>query len=181
MQEIADRAGINKALLHYYFRDKEGLYQATIQSVVDDVFLKVSAPVLGSNSPKSPEEAVRLFIRSYMTVLRNNPDLVGMVLRELADGGKHLAPLTENLSKAIQQFSAKVFGSSNILLNKNAPQLMINMASMIWGTFLLRPFFSRILPQAGFALSFDDSFYEGRIESISAIILREFQHANTHP
>jgi AcrR family transcriptional regulator len=37
MQEIADRAQINKALLHYHFRDKEGLYKAAVQSIVDEV------------------------------------------------------------------------------------------------------------------------------------------------
>ena len=30
MQEIADRAGINKALLHYYFRSKENLFDACL-------------------------------------------------------------------------------------------------------------------------------------------------------
>ena len=34
MQEIADRAGINKALLHYYYRSKEKLYEMVAKAVI---------------------------------------------------------------------------------------------------------------------------------------------------
>ena len=34
MQEIADRAGINKALLHYYYRTKEKLYEAVVRVII---------------------------------------------------------------------------------------------------------------------------------------------------
>jgi len=38
MQEIADRAGINKAMLHYYFRSKDKLYVAVLESVMQHFF-----------------------------------------------------------------------------------------------------------------------------------------------
>ena len=34
MQEIADRAGINKALLHYYFRSKEKLSETVVHQTM---------------------------------------------------------------------------------------------------------------------------------------------------
>ena len=34
MQEIADEAGINKALLHYYFRSKDKLFEAIFQDAI---------------------------------------------------------------------------------------------------------------------------------------------------
>ena len=42
MQEIADRAGINKALLHYYFRSKQSLFDAVFENVVKEVIPKFS-------------------------------------------------------------------------------------------------------------------------------------------
>ena len=38
MQEIADHAGINKALLHYYFRTKEKLFEAVFREVASNLF-----------------------------------------------------------------------------------------------------------------------------------------------
>ncbi|HOI50037.1 MAG TPA: helix-turn-helix domain-containing protein, partial [Prolixibacteraceae bacterium] len=38
MQEIADEAGINKALLHYYFRSKEKLFEAILATVLKKAF-----------------------------------------------------------------------------------------------------------------------------------------------
>ena len=41
MQEIADRAGINKALLHYYFRSKEKLYQEVFSNELKHFFTSI--------------------------------------------------------------------------------------------------------------------------------------------
>ena len=38
MQEIADEAGINKALLHYYFRTKQKLFEAIFKKVFSQIF-----------------------------------------------------------------------------------------------------------------------------------------------
>jgi TetR/AcrR family transcriptional regulator len=43
MQEIADRAGINKALLHYYFRSKDQLFMAVFQVLISKMFEKIFA------------------------------------------------------------------------------------------------------------------------------------------
>ena len=56
MQDIADLAGINKALLHYYFRNKEKLFNAVFESALEKYFQQVT--VMGDTS-MSVEE--RLF------------------------------------------------------------------------------------------------------------------------
>lgn len=38
MQEIADEAGLNKALLHYYFRSKDNLFRAVFREVFQSFF-----------------------------------------------------------------------------------------------------------------------------------------------
>ena len=48
MQEIADRAGINKALLHYYYRSKEKLFDAVF-TIIAKQMLKRFAPVFDEN------------------------------------------------------------------------------------------------------------------------------------
>jgi AcrR family transcriptional regulator len=42
MQEIADLAGINKAMLHYYFRSKDMLFQAIYAKAFEDISLMMN-------------------------------------------------------------------------------------------------------------------------------------------
>src|ERR1700712_4468145 len=50
MQEIAAEAGVNQALLHYYFRSKERLSTAVFQQVARGIFPALAA-TLGSEQP----------------------------------------------------------------------------------------------------------------------------------
>ncbi|MBK9511763.1 MAG: helix-turn-helix transcriptional regulator [Cytophagaceae bacterium] len=45
MQAIADRAGINKAMLHYYFRSKDALFEKIFQEKIKLIFPKIGEDV----------------------------------------------------------------------------------------------------------------------------------------
>lgn len=84
MQEIADRAGINKALLHYYFRSKENLYRR----IFEEIFLKnISAVLSILNKELSIKEYLRTFISEYIEILRLNPRLPMFLMNEFREGG----------------------------------------------------------------------------------------------
>ena len=42
MHEIADRADINKAMLHYYFTDKDTLYEKSFEYIFTNLFIRVA-------------------------------------------------------------------------------------------------------------------------------------------
>lgn len=173
MQEIADRAGINKALLHYYFTNKEGLYRAVIQSVIEGIMEELSGFLNQAAAPLTEEDTLCGLVRVYTEILRDHPDFVGMVLRELADGGEYLSSMEEIIHPMVQRISGafKTMGKkSGNLRGMALPHLMINMMSMIWGTFFLQPMYSKIIPSAGFSLKQDAAFYESRVRSINALL-----------
>ena len=92
-----------------------------------------------------------------------------MTLRELSDGGKYLSPLMQSISPLVQQIISSVF--------KQAPgiretHLILNMMSMIWGTFLLQPMYTKILPLAGISLTLDDEYFAERVRSIVAMVVQ---------
>ena len=58
MQDIADHAGINKALLHYYYRTKDHLFNAVFEKIAGQMFKKF-APVFDENL--TLEEKIRFF------------------------------------------------------------------------------------------------------------------------
>lgn len=80
MQQIADEAGVNKALLHYYFDDKATLSAAVFQEAARSLFPRV-LQVLGSEM--SLEEKVERVVRIELDHLSKNPFLPGYILTEL--------------------------------------------------------------------------------------------------
>lgn len=80
MQEIADAAGVNKALLHYYFRSKSRLAEAVFQRVA----VKLLPPVLGVlGSDAEIEEKVERVIAIELDVLSKSPTAPAYVIGEL--------------------------------------------------------------------------------------------------
>ncbi len=80
MQEIADEAKINKALLHYYFRCKDNLFDAIFKEAFQQFLPKV-AEVMMTEKPLF--EKIEFFIDTYLTMLSNNPHLPGFVMHEI--------------------------------------------------------------------------------------------------
>lgn len=70
MSNIADRAQITTATIHYYFENKEGLYKAVLQRPVDEVQAMVSQLQLDD---LSPEEALKEIIRVAIAYEAKNP------------------------------------------------------------------------------------------------------------
>jgi TetR/AcrR family transcriptional regulator len=81
MQEIAREAGVNKALLHYYFRSKDRLAEAVFQRAARRLLPPVIA-TLGSDAPL--EEKVERVIALELENLERTPLLPGYILCEIS-------------------------------------------------------------------------------------------------
>src|SRR5687767_6426960 len=80
MQEIAAEAGVNQALLHYYFRSKERLAEAVFRRVAG----RVLPTVLGLFGSDLPIEAkVEQIVAAYIEAFTRSPFLPGYILAEL--------------------------------------------------------------------------------------------------
>lgn len=80
MQDIADRAGINKALLHYYYRSKDKLYQMVARAVMSKN-IPTLRKVLESDLPLV--EKLPLFIDKYIGVISKNHYLPLFLISEM--------------------------------------------------------------------------------------------------
>ncbi len=72
MQDIADAAGINKALLHYYFRSKEKLFETIFKEAVQGFLPRVNQ-IFESN--KTIFEKIEMFCKEYIDQIRKTPYL----------------------------------------------------------------------------------------------------------
>jgi len=84
MQEIADEAAINKAMLHYYFRSKDQLYEAVFDYVFRRFMESFSAAL---QETATFEEMLRLFISAYIDKVRSNRRAVRLMVNEQLAGG----------------------------------------------------------------------------------------------
>ena len=80
MQEIADEAGINKSMLHYYFRSKDKLFLEVFRSSVQE-FKGGLYPILDQEGPW--EESVRNLCGYYMDFMSRNPELPLFLINEM--------------------------------------------------------------------------------------------------
>ena len=80
MQEIAKEAGVNQALLHYYFRSKEQLSAAVFEQMASRLFPAIIQTLAAD---ASLHEKIERLIALYHENLGRNPFLPGYVLSEL--------------------------------------------------------------------------------------------------
>lgn len=85
MQDIADVAGINKALLHYYFRSKDKLFEKVFDFKIQSFFPQVDA-AFDQEGPFI--DKITFFIEAYIHFLRKNPFLPLFVLNTVNNKDK---------------------------------------------------------------------------------------------
>ena len=80
MQQIADEAGINKALLHYYFRTKNKLFEKIFSLVFRDIFEVLEMAVM---KELSFEQFLEQFVTEYINLLKRKPYIPQFVIHEI--------------------------------------------------------------------------------------------------
>jgi len=80
MEDISQRAGINKALLHYYYRTKEKLFNAIFDMVMGE-FFENAISMMGSEAPLFKK--IELFVDAYITLISKNPHIPNFIINEL--------------------------------------------------------------------------------------------------
>ena len=146
MQDIADEAGINKAMLHYYFRDKDKLFEVVFMNEAQKFFPKINA-IFNSEVPLF--EKIENFVNEYIVEMQENPYLPWFVMNEINRDpdqflykiwGKDKLPKTAKFLEQIEQETI-----SGRIKKISPVHLLMNMISMTIFPFVGRPMFIRNL------------------------------------
>jgi len=168
MQEIADEAGINKALLHYYFRTKERLFEAIFSGIIKWAFPKIMNIVQSEAGIVSKIEQV---IDAYIELLIQHPFIPGFVLKELnrdpSGVFKMVVKFGINPQMVFDQIQQAM--DRGEIIRMNPRHLAANILSMCVFPFAVRPILS-------FVMFKDDpsgleAFYAERAEVIKKFVI----------
>lgn len=168
MQEIADEAGINKALLHYYFRTKEKLFEAIFKKVFMKIFPNLTALVY---SDAGIEITLGAFIESYIDLLQKNPFLPTFILKEMNRDPKFLAGLIKLSGVKPFEIFAMFEREMNAgrIRRMDPRDLMINILSMNIFPIAAKPLLTILLFESDEKEY--DAFIEARKKSVKEFIL----------
>ncbi|MEW6079307.1 MAG: TetR/AcrR family transcriptional regulator [Thermodesulfobacteriota bacterium] len=171
MQQIARQAGVNQALLHYYFSSKENLYEEVLFRFFSSV-LKQLAHHFGTYD--SPEAALRGFINVYMDILKGNPDLPRLMVSEIIGGGSHMMAIADRIASEIgisppnliAPFIEKA-AADGLIRPVDPRQTAISVIGMCLMYFVARPLVNHIWGKP----VDEDGFLEKRKEAIADLVL----------
>lgn len=127
MQEIADEAGINKALLHYYYRSKEKLFEVVFMEVFARLLPQINSILTSDQGILDKLDAV---VEKYVLTIREHPHLPLFVVHELSQNPERmiariqgqmqppdLAILFQNVQTAVEKGEIRPVHPVHLVLN----------------------------------------------------------------
>jgi AcrR family transcriptional regulator len=143
-RDIAEQAGLNLALLNYYFRSKERLFEIIMIEKVQQL-LAFMSPVL-NNPDTSLHEKIDLIVPSYIDMLLKNPDLPMFVLSEIKSNPERFAKMIQTNGNVLQSsFIRQIAGKKK---DVNPVQLFLNFLGMLVFPFIVQPVLQTIVPMS---------------------------------
>jgi len=178
MQDIADHAKINKALLHYYFRSKDQLYYIVFEKIFTG-FLRTISSTLSVD--KDFKVVLNDFIDKYIDAISKHRMIFRFFIWEIQEGG-------ENIGKIIPRIFEKLGFQGNPFITaiKNAidtkqirktepAQLFISVISLCVFPFVAKPIMEKIVPEIQIPIS---EYTEQRKQAVFDVIWNGIKPGN---
>jgi TetR/AcrR family transcriptional regulator len=164
IRRIADKAGVNPALVHYYFGNKKALLQKVMERALEPLGQAIAAMKMGNEA--SPELIAHLLI----SMAAKNPNIPRLLIREVfLPGGEMQEFFTENMAPHLG-------GALPALLSreKSAGRMREDSDPAISALLVMAvcvfPFIARTLAEPVLGIRFDKSGTELLKQQITALL-----------
>jgi len=168
MQDIADEAGINKAMLHYYFRSKDKLFEKIFSGLSRSFFPKL---ILIFESDEGLFTKIQMFVTEYINQMKQTPYLPIFVLNEVNRQPEiFIKKMMGNRRPPVNKFfmSIEAEVKKGIIKPVNPAQLLLNILSLCIFPFVARPMFEIV---AGIDKKMFDTILEQRKKEVPKFII----------
>jgi AcrR family transcriptional regulator len=173
--EIARRAGVNHALIHYYFRSKENLFETIF---INKLKLVIRSFEAATQTETPYQDRIRLLIDTHFTLFAGHPKMPLFLINEFLNNPMHLEFLKRKI-KAFPSDSFQLFDlhtkraiSEGIIRPIDSKELLTCIFSLIFSIFINKPF-------TVFVFDWDGSDYtayvDKRKEEITDFILKSLR------
>ncbi len=144
MQRIADNAGVNKAMIYYYFTSKDSLFESLLKSIFEKFFGVFFSEIAFDDL--TMEELVRAFVEKHIEFLQKNPQLPKVIIRELHNNNPITGKITRKIfASLILQVFQKV--DEKVRVAKDAGEIRdIDAMQTIWSIAGMNLFFFFMKP-----------------------------------
>jgi AcrR family transcriptional regulator len=168
VRAIADAAGVNPAMIHYYFGDKQGLHQAVLENALQPLFDRLRSWL---ESPESERGDIGVLVSIYVRAVAARPWIPALLVREvLAEEGpfrerfvREIAPRgAGTLVRAIEHEQA----AGRLRADLHPKLAALSLVSMSLFPFLALPIATEV-----FGLQLDGADLERLIEHTEQMFL----------
>ncbi|MES9994522.1 CerR family C-terminal domain-containing protein [Desulfovibrio aminophilus] len=153
VRQISEAAGVNVALLHYYFKDKAGLYQAVLDDLTDQG-MKLFPPDMGVRPGEGVEARLAGFVRGLLYRLLSTRGWGGyegkarLIIKELSDPTPFMDQVVERFARPQKEVLVGIV--SEILAPFAAPLLVraccLSVVAQCLHYGYAKPVIDRLLP-----------------------------------
>lgn len=175
-RDIAERSGVNKALIHYHYGSKDDL----LEVVLDGYYERLTRALVAAMGRRTkPEEQATELLDAYADFLAQNRTFCSIVQREVASG--------HHVEKIVRR-TLPVFRLGTTWLGQLAPDApegleLVHLLTSVYGMVVTYFTYGRVLQQLDGVDPFSPDALEGRkrhVRRVVALLFRELR-ASTKP
>ena len=144
-RDIAEEAGINHAMLNYYFRSKEKLFEMVMMETMAQFFKGVN--LMLNDESTSLDEKIDLIVSNYVDLLLKEPELPTFILNEVRPNPQFFveqSPIREALTHSVltRQYAEAV--ARGEISEPNLMHAILNVIGLVIFPFVAKPILSAI-------------------------------------
>lgn len=174
---IAEKAGVTHAMLHYYFRTKDKLFERIVNEKMEFVLTMIALPL--ANGGKSFTERIQHCVETHFDFLIDNPSLPRFILNEVITNPERSQIMIQKIKPLVSVMAGNLQNEANRAAEQgeiepiDVKMLMLDILSVNVMTFVAYPIFDNLFPESSDELK--NTFLQARKAENVRLILKRIQ------